>query len=130
MNLQPLIDNLPMILAALGLLLWAAARLVEAKAKANPTVDAWDKWAPRLQWASQLYSQALDWLVDSGSIKLNGKEKLAELNRLLKEFQTQIDNGDYKGAIAAVVGYYVDAKGKAGTISANPLITRDTPAQE
>ena len=129
MNLQPLIDNLPMILAALGLLLWAAARLVEAKAKANPAMDAWDKWAPRLQWASQLYSQALDWLVDSGTIKLNGKEKLAELNRLLKEFQTQVDSGDYKGAIAAVVGYYVDAKGKAN-ISANPSISRDTPAQE
>lgn len=30
MNFQPLIDNLPMILAALGLLLWAAARFTEA----------------------------------------------------------------------------------------------------
>lgn len=132
MNLQPLIDNLPMILAALGLLLWAAARFTEAKAKANPAIDRWDELAPKLQWASRLYSQAIDWLCDSGKLKFKGQAKLDELNRLTKAFEEAWLTGNYRDAINAVIGFYTDAKAKA--ILANPTLqpglTADTPARE
>jgi thiaminase len=127
MNLQPLIDNLPMILAAFGLLLWAAARFTEARAKANPAHDRWDDWAPKITWASQMYSQAIDWLCSAGVLKLTGEQKLKKLNELVKAFQKAIETGEYQSAINSVVGFYVDAKGKA--ISANPSIGPDDPAQ-
>ena len=132
MNLQPIIDNLPMIIAAFGLLLWAAARLTEAKAKANPQVDKWDDLAPKLQWASHMYSQAIDWLCDSGKLKFKGQEKLAELNRLTKAFEDAWFNGNYRDAINAVIGFYTDAKAKAllANPTSQPGLTADTPAQE
>lgn len=132
MNLQPLIDNLPMTLAAFGLLLWAAARFTEAKAKTNPALDKWDELLPKMQWASIMYSQAIDWLCDAGKLKFRGQEKLAELNRLTKTFEDAYTSGNYRAAINAVVGFYVDAKAKA--LLANPQLspglTADTPAQE
>lgn len=129
MNFQPIIDNLPMLIAALGFLLWAAARLVESKAKSDPAVDKWDLWAPRIKWASDHYSEAIDWLVSSGVLKLKGAEKLAELNRLVAAFEAAIVSGDYLKAINSVVGFWVDAKNKA--IAANPSmpeLTENTPA--
>ena len=112
MNFQPLIDNFPMILAALGLLLWAASRFVDSRAKANPAIDKWDELAPKLQWASRMYSQAIDWLSNSGNLKFKGQEKLNELNRLTGEFEKAIVAGDYREAINAVWGYYIDAQTK------------------
>ena len=129
MNYQPLIDNLPMILVALGFLLWATARFFEARAKANPEIDKWDEWAPKIQWASSMYGQALDWLCDANVLKLKGKEKLKELRRLVDEFEKAIESGNYKDAISAVWGYYIDAKAKLNKVSANPL-TADTVAKE
>ena len=132
MNLQPLIDNIHLIIAAFGLLLWAASQLVSKKAAADPKQDKWDELAPKLQWASHLYSQAIDWLCDSGHLKFKGQDKLNELNRLTKAFEDAWLTGNYRDAINAVIGFYVDAKAKA--ILANPTLqpglTADTPAQK
>ena len=130
MNLQPLIDNLPTILAGLGLLLWAASRFVESKAKANPAIDKWDIWAPRIKWASGLYSQAIDWLCSAGVLNLTGEQKLKKLNELVEQFESAIETGDYKAAINQVIGFWLDAQGKAAKVSANPSIGPDTPAME
>ncbi len=113
MNFQPVIDNLPMILAAIALLLWAAARFVEAKAKADPARDKWDEYAPKVQWAARLYSQAIDWLATAGILDARKGEKLEMLNRLVREFEKQWDTGNRMEAINTVVGYYVAARGKA-----------------
>ena len=112
MNFQPLIDNAPYILIGLGFLLWALARLGEAKAKANPAIDKWDEWQPRLSWAAHLYSQALDWLCDTGNLQLTGQAKLAELNRLVRAFEGMVANGEYLEAVNGVIGYWTAAKGK------------------
>jgi len=129
MNLQPLIDNLHWIIAAFGLLLWAAAWFAGKKA-ADPRIDKWDEWAPKLQWASGMYSQAIDWLCDAGHLKFKGQDKLKELNRLTHEFEEAIVTGKYREAIDAVIGYYTAAKmKKLEKISANPSIGPDDPAQ-
>ena len=129
MNLQPLIDNLHWIIAAFGLLLWAAAWFVGRKAAADPKHDKWDEWAPKLQWASGMYSQAIDWLCDAGHLKFKGQDKLKELNRLTHQFEEAILTGNYREAIDAVIGYYTAAKmKKLEKISANPSIGPDDPA--
>ena len=67
-------------------------------------------------------------------MKFSGQEKLAELNRLVKLFEDAYNNGDYKAAINAVIGYYTAAKmKKLEKISANPsteALTENTPVQE
>ncbi|MBU1108617.1 MAG: hypothetical protein KKB51_18215 [Candidatus Riflebacteria bacterium] len=130
MNFQPLIDNLPYILAAIGVIIWAASKFVTSRAVANPAVDAWDTWAPRIQWASDHYSEAIDWLVEAKVLKLVGSEKMAYLNELTADFKKAIEAGDYLEAINSVIGFYKDAKGKA--VAANPStpeLTENTPAQ-
>lgn len=125
MNYQPLIDNLPYILLGVGLVLWALARLAEAKAKANPDHDRWDDAAPKLIWASKMYSQALDWLVESGHIKWSGKEKLAQLRVKVAEFEKQVTAGNYLEAVSEVIGFVQDAQGKAkkAGLPSNPTDT-------
>lgn len=112
MNFQPLIDNLPMILVSIAFLLWAAARFVEAKAKSNPSQDGWDTWAPRLSMASKMYSQAIEWMVQAGAEKWTGAEKLAQLNTRLKGFEEQIEQGNYREALANLTGFYQAAAAK------------------
>ena len=81
-----------------------------------------------------MYSQAIDWLCDSGHLKFKGQDKLKELNRLTHEFEEAILTGKYREAIDAVIGYYTAAKmKKLEKISANPsteALTANTPAQE
>jgi len=102
-----------MILAGLGFLLWAAARFVEAKAKANPKHDRWDDAAPKLVWASKLYSEAIDWLADAGYIKWSGQEKLKKLNEFVAKFEKQVAAGNYLQAVSELIGFCQDAKNKA-----------------
>ena len=134
MNFQPLIDNLPMILVGIGLLLWGWARLTEAKAKSNPENDWWDKQAPRAVWANQMYSQAIDWLCDAGIVKWGGQEKLKQLKAKVAEFEKQVESGDYLAAVAEVVGFVQDAKSKAGRagkrVPTLPLGPRITPSSQ
>lgn len=108
-----LADKAPFILMALGFALWAAARFVESKASANPESDNWDKWAPKIKWASNLYSQAIDWLADTNNLKLGqGQTKLGELNRLVKLFEDKVQQGKYIEAITEVTGFWMAAKNK------------------
>ena len=112
MNLDNLVSQLPMILASLALFLWALARVIEAKAKANPAQDAWDTWAPRAQWVSQRYSEAIEWMVASGVTKWTGAEKLAELNRRVREFEQLWEAGKHIEALTTLTGFCVSAKAK------------------
>lgn len=112
MNFQPIIDNLPLVFMALGFLLWGAARFVESKAKSNPAHDKWDDAAPWLTWASDRYSEAIDWLCEAKAISFKGKEKLVLLNKLTNDFQKNILAGNYVDAIASVTGYWRDARNK------------------
>jgi hypothetical protein len=121
--LKKIIDQLPFIIIALAFLLWAAALFVEKKAKSDPAVNAWDEWAPKLTWASRLYSQAIDWLADTKNLNLGPNQtKLGELNRLVKEFEGKVATGKYLEAIADVVGYWTAAKGKLPTMLSDVAI--------
>jgi len=128
MNLQPLIDNLPMILVGISLVLAALAYLFSVKAKANPEIDFWDKWLPTINSLNQLYSKGIDMLCDSKHLNFKGKDKLVELNRLMKEAKVLIEQGKYLEAISAAWGYYTDAEGKLNKVSANPSIGPDDQA--
>lgn len=128
MNLQPLIDNLPLELASLALLFWAMARFAEAKAKANPATDVWDTWAPRMTWVSKMYSQAIEWLVQSGAAKWTGAEKLAQLNAQVKGFEEQWDQGNYREALANLTGFYQAAKSKVEKVAAATLPFQPRPS--
>lgn len=129
MNLQPMIDNLPMILAALGFVLWAWAQLTAAKAKANPAKDAWDDRADRAAWASRMYSQAIDWLVEAGAQKWSGAQKLSELNARVKGFEEQWLAGNYIEALTNLSGFYQDAKAKVEKVAKVSLPFAIHPAQ-
>jgi hypothetical protein len=113
MNIDKIVDQLPLIFASLGILLWAWAKLTEAKAKSNPAEDWWDKQAPRAVWAQRLYAQAIDWLVEAGAAKWAGADKLAELNKRAKAFEDKVQAGDYISAVGDVIGAWQDAKEKA-----------------
>lgn len=117
MNFQPVIDNLPWILASLGLILWGAARMIEAWAKRNPAIDEWDRRADLLHRVSSQYAEALDWLVVAGAKKYSGAEKLAELNARVKGFETQWEQGNYIEALANLSGFYQDAKAKVEKVA-------------
>lgn len=112
MNLQPLIDNLPMILASLALLLWALSRVLEAYAKKNPVLDEWDRRAEILHRVSAQYAQALEWLVQAGAQKWSGAEKLAELNKRVREFEADWTAGNYLEALSKATGFYQAAMSK------------------
>ena len=129
MNFQPLIDNAPWTLASVGLVIWSLARLIEAKAKANPAQDAWDDWAPRASWASQRYSQAIEWLVQSGHEKWSGAEKLEQLNARVKGFEEQWAAGNYLEAITNLSGFYQAAKSKVEKAAAVTLPFAPRPSQ-
>lgn len=130
MNLQPLIDNLPMILVGIALVLAAVAYLFKVKAEATPEIDFWDKWLPTINNINRLYSKGLDMLCESKHVTFKGKEKLVEVNRLMKEAKALIQQGKWIEAISAAWGYYTDAEGKLNKVSANPSIGPDTPAVE
>lgn len=121
MNLQPLIDNLPMILASLALLLWAASRVLEVYAKKNPAIDEWDKRAEVLHRVSAQYAQALEWLVQAGAQKWTGAEKLAELNKRVKEFEADWAAGNYLEALSKATGFYQSAMSKVEKIQGSVL---------
>ena len=121
MNFQPVIDNLPMTLAALGALLWGASRFVEAMARRNPATDEWDRRAEILHRVSAQYAEALDWLVVAGAKKWSGAEKLAELNARVKGFEAQWVQGNYVEALANLSGFYQDAKAKVEKVAGATL---------
>jgi len=133
MNFQPIVDNLPFVLIAFGFVLWAAARFVESKAKSNPAHDKYDDIAPWITWASDRYSEAIDWLVDAKAINFKGKDKLELLNRLVQDFQKNIAAGNYVDAISAVVGYWRDARNKILKVipvpisNENPSLAQSNP---
>lgn len=111
--LKAFVDQLPLILVGLGFVVWALARFVEAKAKANPEKDGWDEAAPKLTWAAKLISQAIDWLADTNNLKLGPNQtKLSELNRLVTEFEKKVSEGKYVEAVSEVMGYWTAAKNK------------------
>lgn len=128
MNFQPIVDNLPFVLIAFGFVLWAGARFVESKAKSNPAHDKWDDAAPWLTWASDRYSEAIDWLVDAKAIQFKGKEKLELLNKLVAGFQKNILAGNYVDAISAVVGYWRDARNKILKAALPAQVTNENPS--
>lgn len=111
-----IIESAPIILVALGFVLWAASRFVEAKAKANPVHDKWNDLSPALTWASSMYSQAIDWLCEAKVINYHGKEKLKLLNSLVNTFKRNVEAGNYTDAITEVVGYWRDAKNKIASL--------------
>lgn len=120
---QSLVDKLPLILMSLGFVLWALSRVIEAKAKSDPTMDKWDMWSEKLTWASRLYSQAIDWLSDTNNLQLGpGQTKLSELNRLVKIFEEKVAAGRYLEAINDVVGFWTSAKSKLPSILADVKI--------
>ena len=117
--IQTFIDNLPtyalslgFFALAIGFVLWAAAKLVTAYAQKDPAVNEWDTRAAKLRWASDTYSQAVEWLVATGAKKWTGAEKLAEVEERVKEFEILIDKGEYVKAIAAISGYWRSAASK------------------
>ncbi len=112
MTLQPVIDNLPMVLVSFGFVLWAAARLLDAYAKKDPAVNEWDSRAAMLHTISDKYSQAIEWLVVAGAQKWTGAEKLEELNRRVKAFEEKYSQGKYLEAIAEASGFFQSAKAK------------------
>lgn len=131
MDWNMLLEKMPYILAGIGFVLWAAAQFIKSKAESNPKKDFWDKYAPTFHWASDAYSQALDWLCDAGFLKLKGQEKLNKLNELMQDFTKQFEAGNWREAINAVIGFWRDAKGKA--VAANPSTDlpedlKDSPA--
>lgn len=110
--MQSIIDNLHYILPGIALVLWSLARLVDAMARRNPAHDRWDDVAPKLQWASDMYSRALDWLIQAGYGKWSGAEKLKILNDKLKIFERLCNEGKYLEAIADVTGFHRAAEDK------------------
>jgi len=102
-----------MILAGVGFLLWAAARFVEAKAKANPKHDKWDDLSPKLVWANKMLTQAIQLYVESKAFSWSGKERLAEVQKRVLNFEKQWESGNYAIAISEIVGIWEHAKGKA-----------------
>lgn len=115
-NLQPLIDNLPMILVSLGFLLWGAAKALTAYANRDNTLDAWDTRAAMLGNVSARYAQAIEWLVSSGYCKWSGAQKLEQLNKMVSEFEKLVDQGEYVKAIASLSGFYQSAMSKINKV--------------
>jgi DNA repair ATPase RecN len=112
LNFQPVIDNMPWILAALGLLLWGLARMIEAYARRDPAINEWDKRAETLHKVSQQYAQAIDWLVQVGAAKWSGAQKLDELSKRVKEFEADWGAGRYIEALSKLSGFYQSAMSK------------------
>jgi hypothetical protein len=60
MNLQPLIDNAHLIVAAIALLFWVWFQIVKFKAERNPGTDWWDNQLERSKWALGMVTEAID----------------------------------------------------------------------
>lgn len=117
MNFQPLIDNVHYILPGLALILWGAAKLFVAIGGVMKGEDWFEKNASRVKFASDSYSQALEWMVKSGASSLKGLEKTAEVARRVNEFEKLWDAGKYVEALALISGYQqaaIDKLDKAG----------------
>lgn len=112
MNWQPLIDYWPFIPIGIYIVIAAWAKLCDVKAKANPGIDEWDDRATRALKTQELYSEAIDWLVDSGIKSWKGGEKLAELIKLTHEFEALWGRGKQVEALATLTGFRQDAKAK------------------
>lgn len=110
--LQDVLNSLPWILASLGLVLWGMARVIEAWAKRDPAINEWDRRAETLHKVSQQYAQAIDWLVQVGAAKWSGAQKLDELNKRVKEFESDWSAGRYIEALSKLSGFYQAAMSK------------------
>ena len=110
--LQKLLENLHLILPGIALVLWALSRLVDSMAKRNPEKDKWDELSPRIQWASDMYCRALDWLIQAGYGKWSGAEKLKIVTDKLKLFEKMASEGHILEAIADVTGFARAAEDK------------------
>ncbi|MBF0501496.1 MAG: hypothetical protein HQM09_15255 [Candidatus Riflebacteria bacterium] len=112
MNFQPIIDQLPMILVALGFLFWAVSKAMDTYAQKNPAIDKWDARAATMHTISARYAQAIEWLVSSGFCKWTGAQKLEELTKRVREFEALWDKGSYIEAISGLSGFYQSALSK------------------
>jgi hypothetical protein len=108
MNIQPLIDNIHLVIPGLALLVWAWAQLVASKA-AKPGEDWWDNQVARSQWALSVTQQSIDWLCKAGAGKWSGADKLTESVRRVAEFERLWAAGKKLEALAGIMGFRQDA---------------------
>jgi hypothetical protein len=130
MNLQPIIDNLHLIIPGIGLLVWAWAQLVASKAKA-PEVNWWDNQVARSQWALSVTQQAIDWMCKAGAGKWKGAEKLTESVARVARFEDLWSKGKKLEAMAEIMGFRQDAIDKlerAGGSASPPLSPTPRPS--
>lgn len=148
MNFQPLIDNLPFILVALGFALWAAAQLVNRRAKNDPAETWEDGWAETLMTLSELGAKGIDLLAQV--LKARGDNRLATGQQKAQELQVKVAKwealwkaGKRREAVVDAFGWYVDLQGKverlpapfasgavripAPTTPSNPEVSADDP---
>ena len=111
-NLPTYAVSLGFFLLAIGAVIWASAKLVKAYADKDPKVNEWDTRAKQLQEFSDRYAQIVEWLVAAGAKKWTGAEKLAEVEKRIKEVEGLLERGEYLKAVAAVSGEWQSALSK------------------
>lgn len=123
MNFQPIIDNFHVILISLGFLLWAIARVIEARAKADPKETWEDQWAGTASMLSEIGAKGIDLLAQvlkaRGDNRLaNGQAKAVELQRKLATWEEMWRAGKKKDVLTDAWGWYVDLQGKQEKLAA------------
>jgi len=123
MNFQPIIDNFHVILISLGFLFWAIARVIEARAKADPKETWEDQWTGTASMLSEIGAKGIDLLAQvlkaRGDNRLaNGQAKALELQRMLLKWEEMWKAGKRRDVLTEAWGWYVDLQGKTEKISA------------
>lgn len=135
-QLNKIIDNLPQILLSLGFVLWALARVVEARAKADPKTTWEDEWAPWLSATARLWAQGVDmlaeWKAKNGDASLQtGEAKLKALQEKVGQWEFMWKNGKRKDAITDAFAWYVDLQGKTERLAPPASVpTAGVPAKK
>ncbi len=131
MPIQLIIDHAHLIIAAIALLVWAWAQLVQYKAKANPSINWWDNQVSRAQWALRSIQEAIDWMDRAGAGKWKGSGKLTESIIRVKRFEALWAEGKIVEAIAEIAGFRqaaYDKLAQKGIQAMPPFVPSPSPS--
>lgn len=122
-----IIDSLPLILLSLAAAFWGIARVIEARAKANPAQTWEDDWAPWLQSVAVILAKGIDmlatWKASQGDDRLKkGEAKLEAMKLKVSELEALWKSGRRKDAITELFAWYVDLQGKAERLAPPPAV--------